>query len=58
MSPWSPYRQRVMLTDLTDHHIAGTERQLKPNSSPHYLAAEAEKQQLQDTSQIYPLSPE
>jgi hypothetical protein len=30
---------------LTDHHVAGTKRQLKPNTSPYSLAAKAETQQ-------------
>ena len=52
--PQSLYRPRVtLLTDLTDHHVAGTERQLKPNTSPHHLAVEAEKQRLQDTPMTY-----
>ena len=47
MRPWSPYHQRVtLLTDLTDHHMAGTERQLKPNTSPHPLTEEARRQHL------------
>ena len=52
--PWSPYCQCMMLlTDLTDHHVVRTERQLKPNTSPHHLAVEAEKQRLQDTPMTY-----
>ena len=48
--PWSLYRQCVtLLMDQTDHHVVGTERQLKPNTSPHHLAVEAERQRLQDT---------
>ena len=51
---WSLYRQRVtLLMDLTDQHVAGTERQLKPNTSPHNLAVEAERQRLQDTCMTY-----
>ena len=54
MRPQSLYRQRVKLpTNLTDHHVAGTERQLKPNTSPHHLAVKAEKQQLGDTLMTY-----
>jgi hypothetical protein len=30
---------------LTDHHVAGTKRQLKPNTSPYSLTAKAETQQ-------------
>ena len=37
---WSPYHHRAMR--LTDHHVAGTKRQLKPNTSPHYLAVRTE----------------
>ena len=44
---WSPSYQRIMR--LTDHHVAGTKRQLKPNTSPHYLAVKTETQQLGDT---------
>ena len=40
-------------TDLTDHLVAGTERQLKPNTSPHHLAIKAEKKQLGDTHMTY-----
>ena len=31
---------------LTDHHVAETKRQLKPNISPHYLTVKAEIKQL------------
>ena len=48
---WTPYRQRV--TQLTDHHVAGIKRQLKPNTSPHHLAVEVERQRLQDTCMTY-----
>ena len=34
---------------LTNHHVAGTKRQLKPNTIPHYLAVKTETQQLEDT---------
>ena len=54
MRSWSPYHPRVTrLTEPTDHHVAGTERQLKPNTSPHHLAVKAEKQQLKDTHMTY-----
>ena len=43
----------TLLTDLTDQRVAGTERQRKPNTSPHHLAVGAEKQQLQDTPMTY-----
>ena len=33
---------------LTDHHVAGTKRQLKPNTSPYYLTVKAEIKQLRD----------
>ena len=50
MRRWSPYHPCVMrLADPIDHHVARIERQLKPNTSPHHLAGEAEKQRLQDT---------
>ena len=39
--------QRIMR--LTDHHVAGTKRQLKPYTSPHYLPVKTETQQLGDT---------
>ena len=38
---------------LTDHHVAGTKRQLEPNTSPHYLAVKTEAQQLGDTHMTY-----
>ena len=34
------------ITWLTDHHVAGTNRQLKPNTSPPRLIATAEVNQL------------
>ena len=43
----------MRLTDPIDHHVAGTERQLKPNTSPHHLAIKAEKQQLGETPMTY-----
>ena len=43
----------MQLMDLTDHHVAETEWQLKPNTSPHHLAVKAEKQQLRDTHMTY-----
>ena len=33
---------------LTDHHVAGTKRQLKPNTSSYYLTVKAEIKQLGD----------
>ena len=54
MRSWNQYQQLLtVLTDLTDHLVAGTERQLKPNTSPHHLALEAERQRLQDTPTTY-----
>ena len=41
-----PAYQRVMR--LTDHHMAETKRQFKPNTSPHYLVVKTEIQQLKD----------
>ena len=47
MRSQSLYRQRVTrLTGMTDHLVAGTERQPKTNSNRSHLALEAEKQQL------------
>ena len=43
----------MRLTDPIDHHMAGTERQLKPYTSPHHLAVKSEKQQLGDTHMTY-----
>ena len=43
---WSPYHHRAMR--LTDHHVAGTKRQLELNASPHYLSVKAEIKQLGD----------
>ena len=51
--PQSPYHQCAMLTNLTDRHVAATERQLKPNTIPHRLAVEAENQRPQDTPMTY-----
>ena len=44
MRRWSPYHHRAMR--LTDHHVVGTKRQLKPNTSPPYLTVKAEIKQL------------
>ena len=33
---------------LTYHHVAGTKRQLKPNTIPYYLTIKAEIKQLGD----------
>ena len=50
MRRWSPYHPCVMrLEDPIDHHVAGTERQPKTNTSLHQLALEAEKQRLRGT---------
>ena len=49
--PSSPYHRHVMR--LTDHHMAGTKRQLKPNTSPYYLAVKVEMQQLGDIHMTY-----
>lgn len=57
MRPWSPYRQRVtLLTDLTDHHVAGTERQPKPNTSSRHLAVKEGGQRLQNTHMTYDMT--
>jgi hypothetical protein len=34
---------------LTDHHVAGTKRQPKPNTCPYYLAVKAKTLQLGNT---------
>ena len=45
----SLYRQHVtQLTDLTDHLVVGTERQLKPNTNLRHPALEAENQRPHD----------
>ena len=46
MSRWSPYHHRAMR--LTDHHVVGIKRQLKPNTSPPHLTVKAEIKQLGD----------
>ena len=48
---WSLYHQRVMR--LIDHHVAGTKRQLKPNTSPYHLTVKLETQQLGDIHMTY-----
>ena len=54
MRPQSLYRQCITLpTDLTDHPVARTERQLKANTSLHHPAIKAERQRLQDTLMTY-----
>ena len=40
----SPYHHRAMR--LTDHHVVGIKRQLKPNTSPPHLIVKAEIKQL------------
>ena len=47
----SPYQQHVRR--LTDHHVAGTKRQLKPNTGPYYLAVKVETQPFRDTHMTY-----
>ena len=44
---WSLYHHRTMWQ--ADHNLVRIKRQLKPNTSPHYLAVKTETQQLQDT---------
>ena len=51
MKHFNPYHQHV--TRLTDHHVAGTKRQLKPNTSPYYLALKKETQQLGEIRMTY-----
>ena len=42
--PLSQYRQSInLLTNLIDHHVDGTERQLTPNTSPRHPAIEARR---------------
>lgn len=54
MRPWSLYHQSVKpATDLIDHHVVGTDRQLKLNTSLHHPAVKAERQRLQDTLMTY-----
>ena len=43
---WSPYHHPAIR--LTDHHVVGTKRQLKPNTGPPYLTVRAEIKQLGD----------
>ena len=49
--PSSPHHQHVMR--LTDHLVARTKRQLKPNTSPYYLAVKVETQQLGNIHMTY-----
>ena len=44
MSHRSTYHHRARW--LTDHHVVGTKRQLKPNTSPPRLISKAEVNQL------------
>ena len=45
MRPLSQYRQSIiLLTNLTDHHVDGTERLLTPNTSPRNPVVEAQRQ--------------
>ena len=54
MRPWSPYHQRVMLlTDLTNHHVVGTKRKLKPSTSSHHLAIKTGEWRLQNIHMTY-----
>ena len=43
----------ALLTDLTDHHMAGIERQHKPNTNLHHLAAKAGEHRLRDTPMTF-----
>ena len=47
---WSPYHHRAMR--LTDHHVVGIKRRLKPNTSPPHLTVKAETKQLGDIHMI------
>src|SRR5215216_729632 len=43
--PLSQYHQGIhQLTNLTDHHVDGTERLLTPNTSPRHPIVEAQRQ--------------
>ena len=46
MRCWSPYHHRTMR--LTDHHVVGTKRKLKPNTSPPHLTVKAEIKRFGD----------
>ena len=43
----------TLLSERTDHHVAGTERQLKPNTRLHHPTVKVERHQLQDTLMTY-----
>ena len=52
--PSSPYCQdRTVLMNQTGHHAGEIKRLPTPNTNPHHLAAEAERQWLQDTPTTY-----
>ena len=44
MRRWSPYHHHAM--GLTDYHVVGIKRQLKPNTSPSRLIIKAKIKQL------------
>ena len=48
---WCPYHRCV--TQPTDHHVVVTKRQVKPNTSPYYLAVKVETQHLGDIRMTY-----
>ena len=47
------HQDMTALMNQTGHHMDGTERPLRPNSNPHHLVIEAERQRLQDTPTTY-----
>ena len=52
--PSSPYRQDMtVLMNQTGHHVGEIKRPPTPNTNPHHLAVEAERQRLQDTPTTY-----
>ena len=54
MKPSSPYHQDMTVPmNQTSHHAGKIKRQPTPNTNPHHLAVEVEKQRLQDTPTTY-----
>src|SRR5215216_4943193 len=52
--PLSQYRRNtIRQINKTDHHVDGIKRHIKPNTSPHPLAEEARRQQLQAIHMTY-----
>ena len=54
MKPSSQFsRFTTMLISQTDHHVDGTKRPIRPNTSPHHLAVEVRRLRRRTTPMTY-----